>query len=80
MSKFSTRQVAVTPNFHLRQVSLYFITVQPDDGCNKNIKYVAGTVTKKEVIYSYTCLKTKSGHNQNVSPAKNFYSPKDSEY
>jgi len=41
---------------------------------------VAGTVTKKEVIYSYTCLKTKSGHNQNVSPAKNFYSPKDSEY
>jgi len=27
MSKFSTRRVSVMPKFHLRHVSLYFITV-----------------------------------------------------
>jgi hypothetical protein len=52
------------PKFRLRQVSLYFITVYPDDGCNKKLKYVVCIVTRKEVIYSYTCLKTESGHNQ----------------
>jgi hypothetical protein len=61
----------------LRQVSPYFITVYPDDGCNKKLKYVVGIVTRKEVIYSNTCLKTESGHNQNTPPAKNVYSPQD---